>query len=176
MTQIEVQNGLCLELIERDNTANIIEYCSGEIDIIIPQSIEYENRKYLITTIKKRAFYFCEIRSVSFEENSVVKTIEAEAFANNDLHQISIPSSVHQIKDRCFFGCKFLRSVEFVENSELESIDQYAFADSSIQTISIPSKVNQIGEFAFYGCKKIKSIEFRIVKIRYIRLINIYLI
>ena len=103
-------------------------------DIVIPESITYENSKYSVTSIGDWAFSYC-----------------------TGLTSITIPNSVTSIGNYTFFGCSGLTSVT-IPNS-VTSIGDYAFSDCcSLTSITIPNSVTSIGDGAFSGCSGLTSI------------------
>ncbi|RAW47460.1 leucine-rich repeat domain-containing protein, partial [Metamycoplasma hominis] len=63
---------------------------------------------------------------------------------------VTIPSSVKEIGESAFSGCKYLKEVTL--NEGLEKIGAEAFERTNIESITIPGLVKEIGERAFYGC------------------------
>ena len=89
-----------------------------------------------ITTIEKDTFDECSrLESVTFAENSQLKTIGSKAFSGwNKLTSIVIPEGVVSIGSRSFSLCGELTS------------------------ITIPASVTVIGDSAFYGCNTLTSV------------------
>ena len=73
-------------------------------DIVIPESITYNNSKYSVTSIGNNAFWGC-----------------------SGLTSVTIPNSVTSIGDKAFYYCRGLTSVT-IPNS-VTSIGAYAFKD-----------------------------------------------
>ena len=97
-------------------------------DIVIPESITYENSKYSVTSIGELAFIYC-----------------------SGLTSIAIPNSITSIGKSAFEGCSGLTSVT-IPNS-VTSIGDDAFSHCSILTsVTIPNSVTSIGGSAFTNC------------------------
>ena len=97
-------------------------------DIVIPESITYNNSKYSVTSIGSDAFWGCR-----------------------SLTSVTIPNSVTSIGDYAFWGCRSLTSVT-IPNS-VTSIGDWAFYEcSSLTSVTIPNSVTSIGEGAFWYC------------------------
>ena len=128
-----------------------------------------------------RCFYGCEsIHRVTFGPSSKLERIGVEAFAaivdyrgnrkQCPIEEISIPDSVRELCDRCFYGCSNLRRVTFGHSSSLERIGAKAFSgDGSdtnniracpIEEITIPDSVRELCDRCFYGCSNLSRVTF----------------
>ena len=73
------------------------------------------------------------------------------------LEQVKIPDSVMSIDDGAFFGCESLKEIE-IPNS-IYRIDKYSFGRcESLKEIVIPNSVTSIGKSAFSECKSLEKI------------------
>ena len=113
--------------------ASIISFNDSIIDVIIPESISFENQ---IIPVKK---------------------IDEDAFKNNSkIRSITIPISVISLGNNAFYNCSNLTTVSISENSRLTTIGDYAFYDcSSLTSIYIPSSATTIGSYAFRNCSNL---------------------
>jgi len=103
-------------------------------DIVIPESVTYNNKTYSVIGIKSSTFSKC-----------------------SELTSVVIPSSVTYIGEYAFDACASLKQVTIQGN--LNDIGQYAFRDCvKLENINLPSSITSIGEYAFDQCKKIKEI------------------
>ena len=118
--------------------------------IEIPASVE---------TIERSAFQGCsKLGTVTFEKDSMLKTIEIDAFSNcSSLTSIGIPASVETI-DAAFYDCSKLATVTFEKGSQLKTIG--SFSGCPITSIEIPASVETIGTAAFSGCSKLATVTF----------------
>ena len=102
-------------------------------DIVIPESITYENSKYSVTSIGDWAFSYC-----------------------TGLTSITIPNSVTSIGDGAFSGCSGLTSIT-IPNS-VTSIGELAFDGcSGLTSVTIPNSVTSIGDYVLNRCYGIKN-------------------
>ena len=112
-------------------TQNPSEYSGA---ITIPESVEYNDITYTVTSIGSLAFYYCY-----------------------GLTSIVIPNSVTNIGNGVFFGCSGLTSI-VIPNS-VTSIGIGAFSScSGLTSIEIPNSVTSIGNGAFSGCSGLTSV------------------
>ena len=133
--------------------------------IVIPKGIK---------TIGNKAFQSCrKLRSVTFEENSQLVTIDEGAFSGSALKNIIIPKSVTNIEKEAFYRClrgtigysaeESLESVTFEENSQLTYIGEEAFAENpNLQTVNFEATTQlvTIDKNAFYGCSSLQNVVF----------------
>ena len=103
-------------------------------DIVIPESITYENSKYSVTSIGELAFIYC-----------------------SGLTSIAIPNSITSIGESAFEGCSGLTSVT-IPNS-VTSIGDWAFSEcSGLTSVTIPNSVTSIGDYAFNSCSNLENV------------------
>ena len=109
-------------------------------DIVIPESITYENSKYSVTSIGDWAFSYCTGLTSITIPNSVT-SIKYYVFSGcSGLTSITIPNSVTEIWSEAFVKCSNLENVYcYAEN--LSKIDYDIFGGSYIEyaTLHVPS-------------------------------------
>ena len=120
-------------------------------DIVIPESITYENSKYSVTSIGYDAFFDCSgLTSVTIP-NSVTNIGDNAFYECSGLTSVTIPNSVTSIGDFAFFDCSGLTSVT-IPNS-VTSIGSWAFSEcSGLTSITIPNSITIIENSVFNGC------------------------
>lgn len=153
---------------------------SSEGNVVLPESVIYNGKKYMLTSIGDSAFSDCtdltdiiipegveNIGSWSFSGCSnltsiiipgSVKYIGDHAFCDcNSLTTITIPNNVKNINDLLFYNCKSLSSIVIPDS--VESIGIWAFYGCSYLTsVTLPDSVKNIGERAFYDCNNLTTI------------------
>jgi hypothetical protein len=95
---------------------------------------------------------------VQFKEG--LQKIRGGAFYNClSLKSITIPSTVTEIGNGAFHGCRSLMEVIF--NDRLQKIGYNAFINcKSLESIKLPSTVVEIGNHAFHGCGNLREVIF----------------
>lgn len=99
-----------------------------------------------ISKICTNAFFqHKKLKTLEFEENSKIESIENEAFIESSVECAYIPSSVEKIGFKAFEGCVNLRFIKFYLNSNcIEKVEKRMY----------------IHKFAFMSCIMLETIEF----------------
>ena len=126
-------------------------------NIVIPESVNYNDVTYSVTSIRAFAFYQCSgLTSVTIP-NSVTSIGEQAFFYCFGLTSVTIPNGVTSIGNYTFYDCSRLTSIE-IPNS-VESIGDAALAGcSSLTSVTIPNRVTSIGDAAFARCSSLTSV------------------
>ncbi|MGC7153957.1 leucine-rich repeat protein [Metamycoplasma hominis] len=117
--------------------------------ITIPDSVK---------EIGSLAFNFSKISHISINSNN--KNLEIKdnflidknnkkilAYLDKKTTKVTIPSSIKEIDESAFFGCRNLKEV--ILNEGLEKIRAGAFINTNIKSINIPGSVKEIDDWAF---------------------------
>ena len=125
-------------------------------DIVIPESVTYEEVTYSVTSIGDYAFLDCSgLTSVTIPNS--VTSIGNSAFSGcSGLTSVTIPNSVTSIAQYAFSGCSGLTSVT-IPNS-VTSIGEGTFNCSGLTSVTIPNSVTSIGKGAFSNCSGLTSV------------------
>ena len=159
--KIEI-DGICYYLNSSDEakTASVTSKSGGYSgDIVIPESVTYEEVTYSVTSIGYDAFaYDSDLTSVTLPNN--VTSIGSEAFyCCEDLTSIIIPNSVTSIGNSAFYRCSGLTSIT-IPNS-VTSIGDFAFYEcSGLKSVTILCVSTSIGTAPFQGCYNLKEVTF----------------
>ena len=120
-------NGIRYSLNDENLEAEVIQ-SSYSGDITIPETVDYNDKTYSVTSIGEEAFWYC-----------------------SGLTSVTIPNSVTTIGYYAFGGCESLTAVT-IPNSVI-TIGDYAFCRcEGLTSITIPNSVITIGDDAFNGC------------------------
>jgi len=101
------------------------------VDIVIPKSVK---------VIAPGAFYLCtNLKSVTFEEGSMLKSVESYAFQNCfALEKIALPEGTIQVRVHAFWACPNLTQISLPES--MRYIDCCAFYTTKLTKVTVPSK------------------------------------
>ncbi|MBR5238070.1 MAG: leucine-rich repeat domain-containing protein [Paludibacteraceae bacterium] len=164
-----------------NRTAKVIQKNSRyKGDIIIPETVEFKELTYRVTSIGAEAFNWCESLKSIIIPNSVTSIGNRAFYQCTKLTSIVIPESVTSIGKGAFENCKKLTSIVIPDNvksiedmtfswcfaltgivipNSVTSIGYEAFEScSALKSIVIPARVMEIGERAFIGCSALTSI------------------
>ena len=163
-------NGIYYKL-NLDNNEAILQHPPGDKeysgDILIPEYINHEGVRYIVTTIEATAFCGCDaLTSVVLSQTITSIGIAAFSFCSA-LQSIVIPKSVEYIEDSLFEFSSNVESIIVEEgNSVYDSRDNCnAIIETRSNTLisgckssTIPYGVVKIGDTAFYGCLHLTAI------------------
>ena len=164
----QIINGIKYRLDEENLTAEVTKKSGGyEGDIIIPETVVFNEASYLVTSIGENAFFCCEsLKSITIP-NSVAH-IGDDAFGDcSSLTSIVIPDSVTSIGESVFDDCSSLTAIKVAEgNTVFDSREKCnALIHTATNTLirgcqntNIPNSVTSIQSDAFYGCSSLTSI------------------
>ena len=129
-------------------------------DIVIPETVTFNNVTYPVTSIGSHAFNSCP-NLISVVMPNSIREIGPFAFQNcSSLANISFGNAVTRIDSYAFTSCTSLASV-VLPNSIL-IIDNCAFNNCTKMTsIVLPNSVISIGNDAFRDCMNLSSIYLR---------------
>ena len=114
-----------------------------------------------VTEIGPYAYYGCEnLLTLTFADNSALKTIGEYAFANNaELTKVSLPDGLTELGKRAFYKCSKLSSATF--GSRIETLGEGAFEQCvALTSLTLPASLKVVGKRAFYKCAAIESVDF----------------
>ena len=133
---IEIIDGIKYRLDENKLTAEVWQMMGYKGDIIIPETIVFNEATYRVTSIGYEAFKGCSsLTSITIPDG--VTSIGMRAFRCCDsLESITIPASVTSIGHQAFYGC------------------------DSLTKVIIPASVTSIEEEAFYYCDELRTIRY----------------
>ncbi|MBO5189307.1 MAG: leucine-rich repeat protein [Alistipes sp.] len=107
-----------------------------------------------------KAFGCSLLKTVTFEDHSVLKTMSNYFSLCTALESIEIPAAVTTIAPSAFTANKKLHTVWFEENAQLQTIGNSAFSGTALSSIAIPASCQLIDYGAFYNCDQLASVDF----------------
>ena len=120
-------------------------------DIVIPDSVTYEDTRYAVTAIG--AYAFSQSGVLGVEIPNTITSIGDKAFYQcTYLTSIEIPNSISAIGENVFEKCTSLTSIK-LPDAMTEIPNGLLSGCSKITSIDIPASVTKIGNYAFYDCK-----------------------
>ena len=124
-------------------------------NVIIPDTY----RGLPVVAIGDRAFFNkSDVTSVTFGEDSNVKSIGTLAFANcSYLASMNLPDRLETIGNNAFASCRML-AVDMVIPEGVKTISQNAFAYCAVTSIVLPESLTTIEKYAFTDCKGLTEI------------------
>lgn len=152
-------NGIYYDFIEKAKTAEVVSNpnkYSG--DIVIPDSIEYDGKFYIVKHIGEKAFYECKgLMSIKLPET--ITEIKDQAFCYCEaIENFTIPNSVEQIGASAFAFCIRLESIIIPNKVQTIPWGTFQYCDN-LSYVSMGDNVKQFGRYAFSNCKNLKSIK-----------------
>ena len=96
--EIEVENGLMVKINEKNNTASVIESPKASGTVLIPRSVQYKGKEYLITSIGSYSFG-CEnkIDFLEFDYNSEIESLSKNVFFGAYIKKLKIPAKIKKL-------------------------------------------------------------------------------
>ena len=169
------KDNIAYSINKQENTASV-RYCNIKcFDFIIPRSIIYNSKEYIVTSILEKAFFGSLAKSIQFASNSEIRTIERYSL-NIKLESITIPSKLVDLQEGwCSTAPNLTRVNVSPQNPRYRSIDNkfiigkksieqtnfdcFVFCSRDVKNIAIPSYIKHIDPYAFDKCKQLRSIQ-----------------
>lgn len=136
-------------------------------NIVIPSSVEYNGKKYSVTSIGSSAFYECS-NLISVTIPNSMTSIGSGAFSYcSALTSVTIPESVADIGQRAFYGCSSVASIVVADGNTVYDSREGCNAiirksDNELmlgcKNTTIPNSVKNIGKEAFSNCRDLTQI------------------
>ncbi|MGN1264130.1 MAG: leucine-rich repeat protein, partial [Prevotella sp.] len=138
-------------------TVSVTSSSSGSYsgDIVIPESVTYNDVTYPVTNIQSDIFKFSDITTISIP--STIKELESGTFTYcYKLTKAVLPNNMTTIPNEFFLNCTALNDVNFPDS--LRRIESAAFYKTAITSINLPDSIYYIADYAFMACNKVGDI------------------
>ena len=119
-------------------TAAVADGTKASGEIVIPDTVKVDEKKYSVNRIAKSAF-----------------------IANDKLTGVTIGKNVEKIEGSAFSDCWSMSKLNFEGESQLKEIAAWSFNNSAIDSLDIPAGVTVIPEGAFAKCWALDFIALR---------------
>ena len=138
-------------------TAKVLKKNDYSGDIVIPETVTYDNITYKITSLERGCFEGCWLLT-SINLSSSITSLESGCFEGCwSLTSINLPSSITSLGDDCFSDCSSLTSINLP--SSITSLGSYCFRGCSrLTSINLPSSITSLGDDCFSSCSSLTSI------------------
>lgn len=135
--------------------SEVVKVAVAGKDIVIPDNIDYNGKKYPVTTMRADAFNGCDIKSVKLP--SSLEEIANAAFRGTPIQEIVIPASVQKIQGSAFYGCSRLAKVTF-EGDSMKELHGCFQNCTSLKSIAFPRNVGLMSYSMFEGCTSLSDV------------------
>ena len=129
-------------------------------DVVIPQTVTYDGKTYTVTTVARQAFEAnTSIETLVIEADLGATGLKGYAFSQcSNLKQVTLPSSLTVIPERCFRQCTSLTEITLPSN--LQELGSCAFWKcTGLISIDIPASVTVISDKVFEECTALKTVK-----------------
>ena len=164
-------DGICYNLLSKGNIAEVTECHHYSGDVVIPESVTYNDVNYSVTTIREHAFSNCSLNSIAIP--SSITKICTEAFLNGGATSVKISDLAAwcNINFESYFKTNPLTNAShlFLNDEEIhdlvipdgvKTITNNAFYQfRGLTSVKIPNSVTSIGYECFAYCPGIKTVE-----------------
>lgn len=175
---IKLKNNIIMNLLLNKDTAEVQNIQNLPNSFIVPQSVWYENKQYIITNICEFAFKDSNILHLSFEEKSQVKKIGNYVFQHSKIQSLVLPASLEILSEFWCAGANDLYQIGVDKrNSVFKNIGNFLINNLTLEILfaprnlvrelNIPCNIGDfyfinhvsIGNYGFYSTKDLRNIK-----------------
>ena len=156
----EITDGGVKYLLRSDlQQARIKGYDGDPVEVVINQSISYDNKAYSIVAIEDRAFKGATtLKSINLSAVNLTSFGKAILADCAILESATLPAVLTVITDSMFYGCSSLSAIEIP--ATVTTIGESAFRKSGIKDISLPESITEMGDNVFRTCTNLEKVRF----------------
>lgn len=152
-------------------------YFNYSSDVVIPESVNYNGKDYIVNAIDEKAFYNCSSLTSVTIPNTITTIGNYSFYGCSGLSSLTIGKSVTSIGNNAFSRCDNLKELNWnaincssngnmstsnIETvtigSEVEVLPNGFVIGSKITEVTIPNSVTSIVGSAFYNCSGLASL------------------
>lgn len=139
-----------------DGTAQITKYIDNETDVIIPNYVRANGKKYIVTSIGEGAIYRAKMKSVTISDS--ITEIGNEAFRYCEkLREVIIPDSVTSIGRAAFYECHALERIVIPDSVTQLGGSAFGYCDY-LKSVKLSNNLTRISDGTFFGCENLTSV------------------
>ena len=175
--KVDIESGLRIEYNPNQKNCGIVHSPKAKGKILVPQFVEINNVKYVITYISSGSFAGTEIELLEFSEDSKIECFPNFCFYNSYIKKIKIPPSIKNLQNSCFEKLQGLEEIEISPNNphfqynnhqfllgkskkNIDEFDTLLYARSDIEDAIIPPQIKIIKQHSFGFHMRLKSVKF----------------
>lgn len=139
-----------------DGTAQITKYIDNETDVIIPNYVRANGKKYIVTSIGEGAIYRAKMKSVIISDS--ITEIGNDAFRYCEkLREVIIPDSVTSIGRAAFYECHALERIVIPDSVTQLGGSAFGYCDY-LKSVKLSNSLTRISDGTFSGCENLTSV------------------
>ena len=144
---VEIE-GICYNLISKGNIAEVTENHHYSGDVVIPETVTYNEVNYSVTTIREKAVANCALNSITIQ--SSITKICSEEFLNGG----AISVKINDLAAWCNINFE-----SYFYTNPLTNASHLFLNDEEIHDLVIPDGVKIITKNAFYQFRGLSSVK-----------------
>ena len=124
-------------------------------DIVIPESISYDENNYSVVRATNGAFQNTDITGITLP-NSITSLGNSCFKLCNKLTSVKLPDNITSLGDETFMTCSKLSSINITNT--LTSLGEFCLAFCNITKLTLPNSITNLGNNCFQSCENLETI------------------
>ena len=124
-------------------------------DIVIPESISYDENNYSVVRATNGAFQNTDITGITLP-NSITSLGNSCFKLCNKLTSVKLPDNITSLGDETFMTCSKLSSIN-IPNT-LTSLGEFCLAFCNVTKLTLPNSITNLGNNCFQSCENLETI------------------
>lgn len=110
-----------------------------------------------VTALQYKSFAVAkDLKTVTFEAGSQLKTIDSQVFWNSGITEITVPEGTESIGEAAFCACGALKKVILPDS--VKEIGDALFAGSGVEDVTLGNGITELSVQMFWGCRNLKTV------------------